>query len=509
MIHVLAIDLGASGGRVIRGSWDAAERRISLQEIHRFANEPVELQGTLYWDVLRLFHEIKAGIREAVRQLPAGETIACLGIDTWGVDFGLLDGHGQLLGNPVHYRDRRTDGMVALVSAELGEGSLFRATGIQDAWFNTVYQLMGLRLSDPALLAGADCLLFMPDLLNYFLTGLKAAERTIASTSQLLAAGLPEWDDQIFRRLELPRRLVLPVAEPGTILGPVTAGLAAELGLAPATPVALVPSHDTESAALAVPAMPETGESFAFVSCGTWSVLGAELQAPVLSENCRLAGFSNEAGSGGTYCLLRNIMGMWLLQECGRWWERDGLKLDHAELARLAAEAPSWQHFIDVNHQLFAQPGDMPLRIRAYCRVTGQAEPEGKAALLRCVIESLACCFRESLTVLEELSGKHFATLWLVGGGSRNSLLCSTTASLIGRPVTVGPTETTALGNVMSQLQALGELLSVPAVRAAVATSFATQVHAVHDTTTADTAFKRWKALTSKAPAQITAGLGN
>jgi len=503
MTHVLAIDLGASGGRVIRGSWDPQQKKVSLHEIHRFDNVPVEVRGTLYWDTLRLFHEIKTGIREASRTLPPGDAISSLAVDTWGVDFGLLDSAGHLIGNPVHYRDKRTDGQVERLSQLLGEGTLFRQTGIQDAWFNTVYQLAGALEKDPAFFDKAATLLFTPDLFNYFLTGIKAAERTIASTSQLLVAGQPQWADALFTLLRLPRNLMQPIVEPGTLLGPVTAELAADLGLAPGTPVAVVPSHDTESAALAVPAVTKPGESFVFVSCGTWSVMGAELKAPVLSEASRLAGISNEAGSDGTNLALRNIMGMWLLQECKRWWERDGVALDHGALVDLAYTAPAWKHHIDVNHSLFATPGDMPGRIQAYCKATGQSVPGDRAAILRCILESLACMFRQSLDELEAITTQRFPELWLVGGGARNRLLAEVTATVIGRTVKTGPAETTALGSIVSQLKALGIFSATAQGRAAVANSFGTKVFEPRPDGLSEAAYAKWRNVTSSAPKEI------
>ena len=503
MTHVLAIDLGASGGRVIRGSWDAKEKKLSLHEIHRFDNVPVEVRGTLYWDILRLFHEIKTGIRQAVRTLPEGEVVASLGIDTWGVDFGLLDASGQLLGNPIHYRDSRTDGEVDRLSSLLGEGTLFRQTGIQDAWFNTVYQLTGALKKDAGYFLKAQTLLFTPDLLNYFFTGIKAAERTIASTSQLLVAGTTVWADELFTRLKLPRSLMQTVVEPGTLLGPVTPELAADLGLKPGTPVAVVPSHDTESAALAVPAKTQPGHSFVFVSCGTWSVMGAELTAPVLSDAARKAGFSNEAGSDGTNLLLRNIMGMWLLQECKRWWERDGVALDHGALVDLAATAPAWKHHIDVNHSLFATPGDMPSRIQAYCQTTGQPVPADRAAILRCVLESLACVFRQSLAEMETMAGFQADELWLVGGGARNKLLCAVTATVTGRLVKTGPAETTALGNIGSQFKALGLFASTSDVRQAIGESFGTGIYEPRPDGLSEAAYARWSHIVVHAPKEM------
>lgn len=498
MTHVVAVDLGASGGRVILGSWDPRTNTVGLTEIHRFANEPVEVRGTLHWDILRLFHEIKTGIRLAVRGLPPGDAVASLGFDTWGVDFGLLDRKGRLTGNPVHYRDGRTAGQIEKLNQRLGEGELFRRTGIQDAWFNTVGQLTGARDQDPGFFEGAEALLFTPDLLNYFFTGIRAAERTIASTSQLLAAGKGEWDAGLFEALDLPVGLMQPVREPGTLLGPVSAELAHDLGLAEGTPVALVPSHDTESAALAVPSV--SGRPFAFISCGTWSVLGAELDAPVLTEEARTGGFSNEAGAFGTTLLLKNIMGLWLLQECKRWWEREGAALDHGALAEWAEAAPAWGSLIDVNHPMFASPGDLPGRIQAFCRQTGQKVPGSRGEILRCVVESLALEFRRSLKALEAVTGVSFEELWLVGGGAKNRLLCRLTAAATGRPVRTGPSETTALGNVVSQLHSQGAVSTPIEARKLVARSFGVQVEEPEDQAGIEAVARRWERILDRPP---------
>ena len=488
--HVLAIDLGASGGRVIRGSWNSAAGTLELQEVHRFDNEPVEVVGTLHWDILRLFHETQKGIREAIRTLPPGDTIRCLGIDTWGVDFGLLDRKGRLLGNPVHYRDKRTEGQVSKLSARFGEGALFRRTGVQEFWFNTIGQLAGALEADPQFLEGAETLLFSPDLLNYFLTGRKAAERTIAGTSQLLRAGQVDWDQEILATLGIPPSLMQQVLEPGTLLGPVLSGVAAEIGLSADTQVALVPSHDTESAALAVPST--SGKPFAFISCGTWALLATELTAPVLSEQARLGGFSNEAGAFGTNLLLSNIMGMWLVQECKRWWEREGQKREHGELVEWAESAPWGGSLIDVKDPLFSTPGDMPGRIEEYCRKRQMPPPQGRGATIRCVLESLACEFRSSLEKLEQVTKNQFDELWLVGGGAQNRLLCQLTADITSRTVFTGPTETTALGNIACQFVALGTFHSIAQARQAVAKSFRVSQYTPSHRQRAAETFRRW-----------------
>jgi len=490
--HVLAIDLGASGGRVIRGSWNLAAGTLELQEVHRFDNEPVEVVGTLHWDILRLFHETQKGIREAIRTLPPGDTIRCLGIDTWGVDFGLLDRKGRLLGNPVHYRDKRTEGQVSKLSARFGEGVLFRRTGVQEFWFNTTGQLSGALEADPNFLQGAETLLFSPDLLNYFLTGRKAAERTIAGTSQMLRAGQVDWDQDILEKLGVPPHLMQNVLEPGTLLGPLLPEVAREVGLSPDTQVALVPSHDTESAALAVPST--SGKPFAFISCGTWALLATELNAPVLGEEARLGGFSNEAGAFGTNLLLSNIMGMWLVQECKRWWERDGQKWEHRDLVEWATGAPWGASLIDVKDPMFSTPGDMPGRIEEYCLKKKMPLPQGRGGIIRCVLESLACEFRSSLEKMEMVTGKQFGELWLVGGGAQNLLLCQLTADICGRPVFTGPSETTALGNIACQFVALGTFSSIAEARQAVAKSFEVNLYVPSNHELAAETFLSWSA---------------
>jgi sugar (pentulose or hexulose) kinase len=491
MYSVLAIDLGASGGRVIRGTWDSPARKLKLEEIHRFNNEPVDVNGTLYWDILRIFHEIKFGIRKAVQLLPAGSCLRCIGIDTWGVDFGLLDSHGQLLGNPVHYRDARATGELSRLEELLGTGFLFRKTGVQDEWFNTVGQMTGALQRNAAFFDRAEALLFVPDLLNYFFTGIKACEQSIASTSQLLASGSLSWDEEIFSRLGLPQRLMQRVLYSGTLLGPVSTGIVLELGLPPGIPLALTASHDTASAALAVPAT--QGRSFAFINCGTWSILGTELDGPITTEAARIGRFSNEAGYKGKTLLVKNIMGMWLLQECKRCWESAGEPLEYGELASLAEIAGEATAFINVNDQSFANPGNLPDRIRQYCQESAQPIPASRGAVLRIILESLACEFRSSLEELEEVTGSRVDELWLVGGGARNGLLCQLTASITGHAVRVGSAETTALGNVVSQFATLGIFASLQEARNAIAESFSVQTFTPSAQGQSDLQYARWQ----------------
>jgi len=496
MINVIAVDLGASGGRIIRGAWSSSTKKIELFEIHRFANEPVKIRDTLHWDILRIFHEIQAGIRETTRTLPLGTSIASLGIDTWGVDYGLLDANDRLIDNPVHYRDSRTDGQVEKLAKELGSGTLFNATGIQDAWFNTSVQLTAALKKNPQYFDGAESLLFIPDLLNFFLTGIKQTERTIASTSQLLSIRDRDWDEELLSRLNIPRGLMQPVTDPGRILGFISPKLRKDLGFKTKVPVALVSSHDTASAALAVPTV--SGKTFAFISCGTWSILGTELDVPILGAEALQRGFSNETGADGKTLLQKSVMGMWLIQECKHWWERDGEKLDYGEMVLWAEKAPPWSTSIDVNHPLFSTPGDLPERIRTFCKATGQEIPETQGAILRTIIESLACEYRRSLENLESIIGTPIEEIWLVGGGVKNSLLCQLSATISGREVRTGPTETTALGNVISQMKTLGVFPSTAEARSAIADSFGVRIYEPAKGAEIEPAFARWKMITEK-----------
>ncbi len=496
MISVIAVDLGASGGRVVRGTWDSGTKKLELAEIHRFANEPVDIRGTLYWDILRIFHEIKVGIRRATGTLLPGTSISSLGIDTWGVDYGLVDSHGRLVENPVHYRDSRTDGQAEKLAEILGEGTLFRITGIQDAWFNTSVQLTSALEKNPDYFKEVDSLLFISDLLNFFLTGIRQTDRTMASTSQLLSIRDREWNEELLARLRIPRRLMPPVTDTGHMIGFISPHLRKDLGFRTKVPVAMVASHDTASAAMAVPTV--SGRTFSFISCGTWSILGAEIDAPILGTEVLENGFSNEAGVDSKTLLQKSVMGMWLIQECKRWWERDGEKLDYGEMVTWAEEAPPWSAHIDVNHPLFSTPGDLPQRIRTYCKATGQQTHHTRGSILRTIIESLACEYRRSLECLESIIGTPIEELWLVGGGVRNGLLCQLTATITGREVRTGPTETTALGNVISQMKTLGVFSSTAEARSAIADSFGVRIYGPDKDAEIEPAFVRWKIMTEK-----------
>lgn len=476
-IHVLAFDLGASSGRAMVGTLDRSAPEgpvLRLQEVHRFPNEPVMAGGHLYWDILRLLHELKAGFRKASE----GRMIESFGIDTWGVDYGLIGGDGELLGNPYHYRDGRTDDTVEKVHAIIGKNSLFQATGLQPLPFNTVMQLHAAQESGSVALKEARELLFVPDLLLYLLTGVKQSEYTIASTSQLLTAGTCEWDKELLKALGIPASILPPVTMPGQVVGALSEDVCAELKLGPIRAVA-VPEHDTGAAVVSIPV--DTEEDVVYLISGTWSLFGTELPKPLLAPEALKLGFSNEGGMGGTARTLKNIMGLWLIQECKRDWDQSGQPQSFAGLVQLAEEAVPFRSFINPDDLLFLPPGGMPERIREYCRRTGQPVPEAQGEITRCIYESLAMQYRLALERLESLTGNRYSRLNMMGGGIQNKLLCQMTASAIGRPVWAGPVEASSLGNAVAQLIALGEIAGIREARALIKRSYPVDAYEPED----------------------------
>lgn len=434
--------------------------RVSLSEAARFPNDPVRVLGTLHWDVLALHRGILEGLRAAGRA--AGGDIASVGIDTWAVDYGLLDADGTLLGNPVHYRDERTAGAMDKVLAEVPAEEVYARTGIQFLPFNTIFQLVAAA-GTPAL-AAARQLLLMPDLLAYWLTGERGAEITNASTTQLLDVRRRAWDHELMRRVGVDPGLFASLREPGERIGTLVAEVAEATGLGRDVPVTAVGSHDTASAVVGVPA---EGERFAYVSCGTWSLVGVELTAPVLSDASRAANFTNELGVDGTVRYLRNVMGLWLLQESLRTWEAAGLDVALEPLLRAAADEPAFAAVVDCDDPVFLPPGDMPARIAEACRASGQPVPSEPPAVVRCILDSLALAYRRTVRDAQRLSGREVEVVHVVGGGARNALLCQLTADACGVPVVAGPVEATALGNVLVQARALGAVSGdLPALRA-------------------------------------------
>jgi rhamnulokinase len=469
--RLVAVDLGAESGRVALGAIDGD--RLSIQSVHRFPNVPVRIGGTLHWDFLRLFGDVVAGLRLASE----GGQIASLGIDTWGVDFGLLDRRGRLLANPVHYRDARTTGMVEAATAMVSREEIYRATGVQFMPINTLYQLFAMARQDDPLLAQADRLLMMGDLLAHFLCGSVVAEYTNASTSQFLDPYARTWARPLLERLGIPTRLLPDLVEPGTTLGPLDPQLADDLGQAQTRLVA-VASHDTASAVVGTPlASPRT----AYLSSGTWSLIGLEVGAPVINEASLEANLTNEAGIGSTIRLLRNVMGLWLVQEArqGLWPTAEAPSYE--ELARLPEAAPPFTAFIDPDDERFLRPGDLPAQMRDFCRQTGQPEPDDPAAFLRVILESLALRYAAVIDDLRLVSGQPVESIRVVGGGANHRLLCQLTADATGLPVSAGPVEATTVGNVVVQAIALGELSGLAEARDLVARSFPAVIYEPRD----------------------------
>jgi rhamnulokinase len=442
---VAAVDLGASSGRVAIGR--VGPGTLELREVHRFPNVPVAAGGTLHWDVLRLFADMLTGLHAAGRTT----ALDSVGIDAWGVDFGLLDGAGALLGNPVHYRDARTAAAMPKVLARVPAWELYQATGIQQLPLNTIYQLAAMEGSPQ--LAAAQTLLLIPDLLAYWLTGEVGAEITNASTTQLFDVRRRSWAWPVIDRAGIPARLLPPLREAGRPIGPLLPRVAAEHGLPAGLPVTAVCSHDTASAVAAVPAR---DRHFAYISCGTWALAGLELDQPVLTEASFRANFTNETGIDGRIRYLRNVTGLWLLQESLRSWAAAGRPADLPPLLAEAARRPALASLIDPDDPAFLPPGDMPARIRDACRRAGEPVPATPAETVRCILDSLALAFRRVLSAAQELSGRPADVVHLVGGGAKNDLLCQLTADACGLPVVAGPVEAAAVGNVLVQARALG-----------------------------------------------------
>jgi rhamnulokinase len=446
---VAAVDLGATSGRVMLGR--IGPGGISMEHIHRFPNEPVQLSTGLHWDLLGLFDEVLVGLRAAQQALAAGEVISSIGIDTWAVDYGLIGADGELLGPPFCYRDSRTAKGVERVHAEVSPQELYAINGLQFLPFNTLYQLAAEQ--ETARWDHAHTMLLLPDLLGYWLTGEVGAEVTNASTTGLFDARTGEWAFSLADRLAIPRSLLPPLRQPGAVVGQLLPEIAAKTGLPAATQVVAVGSHDTASAVLAVPA---DGDRFAYISSGTWSLVGLELAEPILTEMSREANFTNERGVDATTRYLRNVAGLWLLNESIRSWNAGGSQVDLLELLEAAAALPEGGPVFDPNDAAFLAPGDMPARIEQACRTSGQQVPADPPRIVRCILDSLAHAYAETLEDAVRLSGTSIDTVHVVGGGSSNSFLCSLTARATGLPVVAGPVEATALGNVLVQARTAG-----------------------------------------------------
>ena len=445
-VSVAAVDLGASSGRVLVGR--VGDGGLELREVNRFPNVPVRVAGVLHWDILALYRGVLDGLRAAGREVGRLDSV---GIDSWAVDYGLIDASGVLLANPVHYRDERTAGVMERVLQTVPAAELYRITGIQFLPINTVYQLVAA-LPTPVM-AVAKTVLLVPDLLSYWLTGDIGAESTNASTTQLLDVNTGQWATGVMKLLGIDPQLFPPLRHPGAPAGHLRNEVLAETGLTGPVAVTTVGSHDTASAVVGVPAVEP---NFGYISCGTWSLVGLELQQPVLTDAARSANFTNEAGVDGTTRFLRNVMGLWLLQECVRTWNSLGLPADLETLLVEASGVPPFTAVIDPDDPVFLPPGDIPARIASACERSGQPRPQSQAQTVRCILDSLALAYRSAIREAQQLSGELVAVLHVVGGGSRNSLLCQLTADACAVPVVAGPVEAAAVGNVLVQARALG-----------------------------------------------------
>ena len=468
-LNLLGFDFGASSGRAMLGIFDG--KTIDIREIHRFSNDPVMMCGRFVWDVPRLVYEMKQALLKVSHM---DVKVDAIGIDTWGVDYGLLDRNGRLLGLPVHYRDDRTIGMRDKVREVIPDAELFARTGIAYNQFNTIYQLYAMKQEGDPTLDMAENMLFMPDLLAYFLTGKIGTEYTVVSTSGMINPYTRDWDYALLERLGLPTRMLGRINLPGGVRGTLLPDIARECGV-DEIPVIAVGGHDTASAVAAVPAMEK---DFAYISSGTWSLLGAELPQPLCEEGVMNANYTNEGGVDGSIRLLKNIMGLWIIQECKREWDRRSDAVGFAELVEMAMKAPAFKAVIDVDDECFLAPGDMPARIQEYCRKTGQAVPEGRGEISRVIYESLALKYRWAIERLEQdMLKKPVRVLHIVGGGSKNVLLNRFTAEAIKRPVVAGPGEGTVIGNLLVQAKALGAIADIPELRKVVEASFPTETY--------------------------------
>ena len=498
--NYLALDLGAESGRGLLGRFDG--KRLVLEETHRFSNDPVQMMDTLYWDLPRLFNEVKTTLRKGRAH---GGELNSIGVDTWGVDFGLLGRADNLLGNPVHYRDARTNGMMAAAFEHIPRTRLYEITGLQFLPFNTIYQVLAMARSCSPLLEVAETLLMMPDLFNWLLTGCRVGEHTNASTTQLLDAQSRFWSTEVCSALELPCAILPDLVEPGSQIGTLRPSVAEEVGLNRSVKLIAPATHDTASAVAAVPTTTTSTfsstsssaerPSWCYLSSGTWSLLGVEVARPVINTETMRYNFTNEGGVAGTTRLLKNIMGLWLVQQCRQTWARAGQELSYEELTTRAQVAPPYAALVDPDDMSFLAPGDMPSRLAAFCTRTGQIPPPDKGALVRCCLESLALKYRWAIERLETLLDTTIKTIYLVGGGTKNTLLCQLTADACGRPVHAGPVEATAIGNILMQAIGGGQLGSIADLRMVVAHSFPVTVYEPRDTAAWSDAIGRFTAL--------------
>ena len=489
----LAVDLGAESGRVMAGLFDGSQ--IRLEDLHRFANGPVSVAETLRWDLIRLWSEIQGGLAKAASRF--GQSAVSVGVDTWGVDFVLLSKAGEMLGQAYHYRDARTHGQMQQAFSRVPREDIFAQTGLQFMEINSLYQLLALQQRSPELLQAADLFLMIPDFFHWLLSGSRVVEFTNATTSQCFHPVNRSWSYDLLRQFELPTHIFPETVDPGTKLGRLREDVARRTGL-PRLNVVAPATHDTAAAVAAIPTEATGKGTWAYISSGTWSLMGLELPHAVLTRRALELNVTNEGGIDGTYRLLKNIMGLWLVQECRRSFERDGNSYDYALLAQMARDAKPFRCLIDPDDPSFLAPPDMPAAIRNFCQNTGQEVPDDEGQMIRCALESLALKYRQVLNWLEELSGIPVEVIHIVGGGCQNELLNQFTANATGKPVVAGPVEGTALGNVLIQARAAGDLTTLADIREVVRRSTATKRYEPQQAGAWSEAFGRYSALIKK-----------
>ncbi|MHC4571213.1 MAG: rhamnulokinase [Planctomycetota bacterium] len=481
----IAVDLGAESGRVMLGS--VSDDKLALEEIHRFSNGPIKEGGSLRWDFNRLLSEIKTGIGKAVKA--ANGRVSGIGVDSWGSDFGVTGANGKLLENPYHYRDSRTEGMMEEAFKLMDKRKIYENTGIQFMLFNNLYQLLSMRMTKSEVLAKAKHLIFTADLYSYHLCGRVYSEYTLASTSQMMDMRTGKWSKKIFDKLSLPIEIIPDIVKSGTVVGRLTEKAAKEIGCEPVDVIA-IGSHDTASAVAAVPA---TDNNWAYISSGTWSLMGVELPAAIINDKTFEYQFTNEGGVENTIRLLKNIMGLWLVQECRRQWQKEGVDLSYRQITDMAEEAKPFVAHIDPDYSGFFSPGDMPKRINEYLTETGQKPIDDKGQMTRVILESLAFKYRTVMEAVEDITEEPIEVLHIVGGGIQNELLCQFAANATGKKVITGPIEATASGNILMQAKAIGQIKSLSQLREIIRNSFQLKEYQPQDAKLWDQQYERIK----------------
>lgn len=466
-MRILAFDFGASSGRAMLGEFQNG--LLKIKEIHRFVNEPIQLQNTIYWDIQALYQQILTGMKKAV----ADGGFDSIGIDTWGIDFGLIDGEGNLIRNPIHYRDERTTGIMEQVFEMIPKDVIYQKTGIQFMRFNTLFQLFYMAQKEAEILKNVKKILLIPDLFNYFLTGKMHTEYTNATTTQCINAKTCEWDLDLLAPLGIPKNILTDIIPSGQIYGTLKQELAEQLNCG-TVPIVSVASHDTASA---IAAVPSEQDDFIYISCGTWSLFGTELKEPIINETSFGFNLTNEGGHNNTFAFLKNIMGLWLIQESRRQLKREGTDISFAELEAQAMKAKPFACMIDPDSPEFELMGDLPSKVKEFCRRTGQSVPQTTGEIIRCINESLAMKYRYTLEQIRQTTGKEYQQIHMIGGGTQSKLLCQMTADVCGMTVKAGPIEATVIGNIIVQLMALGKIKDVKEARKIVANSFPVQTY--------------------------------